>query len=245
MRHMKVQYERLETLLRPAGFGEWLPGPEIPSFALVRKSAIRDLYESVVVCAGGQHAEAVDAGVGVSITRLVLYKWGGDVRVVHEVAEDKERAQTVITTDQKAIAWERKLVEVAPALCASWAQEKGPEILDRTREIRAIADEYWRHIDANCGREQLLLEMQSAMDAASLERADRLYDWPGIRSVYGMESAYRLACMAVVRYARVVERENPSIVMCDPLKELGLMHRIKLLADRFAFDVEPACFAVA
>jgi hypothetical protein len=88
---MKVRPKRLLALLEPEGFCVGLRTYAVGSFTFVRPSFTEDLFESVIVESQGKQAEAVYASVGVSITRTVAFKVLGDVHVLDEVADNKER----------------------------------------------------------------------------------------------------------------------------------------------------------
>jgi hypothetical protein len=231
MKRMKVSAPRLRRLLTEAGYHRGFRAASIPSFTFVRRSKISGLYESIIVDAGGKEAEAVGASVGVAITKVVMYKFLGEVQPLREVAEVKDRIHTIIRTTEKAMEWEKELARIAPDLNLAWAQERGPVVLERTKEVRSVVDAYVARLDLSRPRSELLEEMRSQSDPRTLDLAERMFESGG-RGSDVTDEAYQLACLAIVRLVDVVEPERLTMVRKSPLVEHDLMHRIYILADR-------------
>jgi hypothetical protein len=232
MKMMKINPARLLQLLAAAGYERGFSTGAVPSFSLIRPSAVAGLYESIVVDAGGREAEAVAAEVGVSVTKVVMYKRMGAVRLINEVAENAERGQTIIRSKEKAIEWEQRLAAIAPDLSSAWAESEGPAILASNQEVRSIADAYAKQLDSKMPCSKLLEHLRSIASQHSVEVAENIFNSGG-RGPRGTEDAYALACVAIVHFVGVVEPHRASLVSANPLCDPDLQDRIHQVADRF------------
>jgi hypothetical protein len=232
MRMMKVNPERLAQHLAGVGYERGFPTLVLPSCSFVRRSSIFGLYESIIVSAGGKESEAVAAEVGVSMTKVVMYKRLGAVRLVKEVAEMVERGQTIIRSREKATEWEHNLAAIAPTLNRAWAEAQGPAVLSRTRGACLVIDDCVRRLDLNKPRNELLMDLRSGMDEQSQELASRMFilGGPGPR---GISEIYELACLALARFAPAVAPDPTAPLTLNPQE---LVDRIALLADRLLPD---------
>jgi hypothetical protein len=177
----------------------------------------------------GKHGEAVYASVGVAITRTVAFKVLGDVHILDELAENKERFWTIITNDRKARQWETDLARLAPSRAREWAQKRGPGLLTTTEDIRQAVRKYLVRLHAQQGLENVLANLKATTPSDIALDAERLVYCPGASGVEGTETAYEVACYAILRYSK--ELEGKSFAGMTPLKDASLMNRITVLGD--------------
>jgi hypothetical protein len=235
---MKVRPDRLLGHLKTEGFGVGVRTYAVDSLTFVRPSFTEDLFESVIVEAQGRHGEAVGASVGVSITKTVAFKVLGDVRLLDELDENKERCWTIITDDRKARQWECELARLAPSRAREWAQKTGPGILKTTAETRLAVKRYLARLQPQDGLEEVLAHLKATTPPEIAKNAERLVYCPGASGVEGTEVAYEVACYAILRYS--TELEGRSFAGLTPLEDASLMNRIKVLGDWLLdFDIVP------
>lgn len=223
---MKVKAHRLLDGLRGVGFALGFPTYGADSYTFIRSSINDSLYESIIVEAQGRNYEAVYASVGVSVTKTVMYKGLGDVKVLDEIAEDLERGWTIIVDDSKAREWEANLVRVGPERASEWARLRGNSILKDTEDIRNAIGKYLAIVGPFKDAEQLSQKVRQQSASCIVELANHLH----VGGVPGKEDTYQLASLIILRYSE--EAEKRSFLGTNPIHDLCLMDRIKLLADR-------------
>lgn len=237
-RTTKVNPFRLLDLLKPDGFSLGLKTRAADAFTVVRPSPFKDLWESIIVDAQGRRGEAVYASVGASATATVMYKILGDVMVLEELGEDRERGWTVIEDDSKAIAWEAQLAEVGPARAREWALKTGPKILQDTDTAREAVSQYLLLLGSVRNLDATLASLHGAVSAAIVDDVHRLSECPGATGVPGTEVAYQVAYYTILHYSRKVE-SGRSFVGHNPGDDLELMQRIHILADKLLLFRKP------
>lgn len=224
---MKVKQQRLLAPLDAHGFTPGLRTYTVPSFTFVRRSESADLFESIIIEAQGKNGEAVIASVGVAVTRTVMYKVMGDVRLLLEMAEVKDRGWTIISTEDKAKQWEEELVRTAPSLAREWAKSEGESILAGTQEARSAVRKYLERLHPVGDLKELNERLRRSANARTLSESDRMYSG----GVEGTETAHDIACLAVLLFSEELEN-GKSYFGCSSLDDTSLMQRIAILADR-------------
>ena len=104
-----------------------------------RPTSNPELFQVVSIDASGKRDEAVAAHAGITLVRYIFRKGLIDQCVVLDVAEDQERAWTIIETEQEARRWEGQFAQIVPLRAAEYAEQHGPDLLQRTKKVRAWA----------------------------------------------------------------------------------------------------------
>ena len=229
---MTVHSTHLSGPLAQFGFAPGLLTPADGDLTFVRPGPDSDLYESVIVGRQGKRREAVYASVGVSVTWAVMYKTMGHVAHLLELGEDKERHWTIIEDDSKAREWARRLIEVAPARCAIWGQEKGPVLLETTTEARKAVSKYLARLDLATGSQSLLARFRRTASPEVNAEVDRLaLSLGGGLGAPETEDAHYLAYFAILLFSSDVDPGRKFFGQV-PVKDEEFMKRIHILADR-------------
>jgi len=222
-----VRAERMSGPLRDRGFIDGYPTYSKASFSFIRHRKSDGLYESIVVEFQGKKLDAVFASVGVSVTKAVMYKVLGDVKLLDEIAEDQQRGWTIITNETKGIEWESAVVRIGPDRAAEWADLRSQVILQSTLESRAAVERYLRIIGSDSSIEDLRRVLLENCNSQLIEDAKQMQ----VGGVPGTEEAHELACLVVLAYSADVENGR-SFIGINPWNNMTLMERIKILADR-------------
>jgi hypothetical protein len=228
--NVKVYRLRLLGMLKEHGFACG-PAPRTTNaLVFVRPSHIDELFESIIVDSQGKRGEAVSGSVGVAVTRTVMYKLLGDVRLLEELAEDVGRGWTIIDDDSKAKRWEGRLVEVGPVKAKEWASARGPQLLQYTKDARVAARRYLSLLQPNKDLQQVVAALRNASSERIAEEAERLSACPMFGDCPTVGLAYAAASYLILCHAD--EAEARSFFGHDPMSDTGLLERIEIIADK-------------
>jgi hypothetical protein len=227
---MRIQTSRLLRHLSRHGFALVHNGGGGKT-CLVRPDSSMRTIQWIVVDSSGKKGEAAVAYIGVGVTRRIAFKGLLDLQLLEEIAEDKDRGWTIIITDQDALAWEEKLIRVAPRCAKEFASEHGPILLQRTEAVRNAVGKYLSHLDTEQAIEGQLKSLERRASERMLTDGERLAGWPGVVQIPEASAVYRLACLAIVSFEHEVEENRRPFAGQNPLEDDGLMWRIQLIAD--------------
>ena len=229
---MKVEPSRLANALRDERFQLAQQACGDNAFVLLREDLVPDLFQWIWVNASGKRGEAVFAYAAVSVAKWIAFKGLMDLRPMIELGENPERGTTIIETDVKAQAWERKLIEYAPQEVSRFAAERGSALLETTKTARRSVAEYLKRVDLSDSAARALLTMWDGADETTCTEADRLMNWTAMQQIRGRETLYEMACLWVLRYSSEVDGACVSYFGQDPLENTDLMWRIQLIVDK-------------
>lgn len=230
---MKVNPRRIAAKLAAWGFEPFFFSKISKEFEYVRATSIKDLFEQIWVIAQGKKGEAVYANLAVSVVKGRATKGLVEIDLLMEMAGVPDRGWTIISSIDEAKLWEKQLAEVAPSRASKLAEEKGPELLERTASARNSVDRYFHFLEEHAGDLDELEEwMMRKASSSTMKRSEQLAEWPGVLQVSGWDQVYRIATLAIVSFAHEVEAQADELVSADPLENPELMWRIQILADR-------------
>ena len=231
---MKVRQNRLLARLKEHGFASGPESRTSDDLIFTRPSHIPGLFESIIVGCQGKRGEAVHASVGTAVTRQVMYKVLGDVKLLEELAENQERGWTIIEDDGKAREWEGRLAQIGPLRAREWAEAGGPKVLHDTAEVRAAADRYFTLVNPTNDLAQVLSNLKQTSSKRIADEAERFHACPILSGTTGTETAYQVACYLIARHSE--ELEGKSVLGCNPMDD-ALMDRVIILANKlFNYD---------
>jgi len=223
---MKVKADRLVVPLKEHGFCRGYPTYAKDSFTFVRSRSYGELYESIIVESQGSEDEAVYASVGVSLTRTVMYKVLGDVKLLDELAEDRERGWTIIRDVEKARKWERELVRIGPRRACEWAEFREKFLLESTEEVRTAVRKYLTIVEPIIDIDHSYQRVFESCDDQIVDEAKRIE----VGGVLG-ERVYQLACLIILRHSEQAENGR-SFLGCNAALDTDFTDRVKILADK-------------
>lgn len=135
---------KLEPRLKPFGFDHSYDFG-ILEIGFSRPSAFPNLFEHLLVCGQGKHAEVLYA-----MTALSAIKYFDadecvsirDLDLMFLLERNTDRHWTEIRTRADKIDWENRLIEAADNACRQTSQKFGAEFVARIMEERQIADRF-------------------------------------------------------------------------------------------------------
>lgn len=229
---MKIRPNRIQSLLNADWmlFGrEWF---ETDCFALVRASQLTGLYESLIVDSQGKRSEAVNASVGISVTRQVSFKRLGETRHIDKLDADRESGWTIIESAAEAVRWESQLVSCGPQIAIALASDNGPRLLIDTEMLRGIVQGYLNRLASFSNVDKMFAQIRNTSDATVNLLGERLFDsCKFLITNKAAETPYRVACHSIIRFSEEVE-SGISYAGESPLVNSGLLDRVVLLADQ-------------
>jgi hypothetical protein len=229
---MLVKGSRLGLLLRNAGFVVLAERPSPLHDLFLGRPYSEDLALQISVSASGRKGEAVYAYVGVTVifgenaTKGLI-----ELDLLKEIASNKERAWTIIETREQAIAWEKSLARVAPARAEALARDKGPELLERTRDARDAAARYLGLLAPVADPSAVRSALERLSTAEQRETADRWTEYGAIQQMPNGTSAYYVSALAMLVHGEAVEGRPAPFARKKPIEEDALFWRIQLLVD--------------
>lgn len=229
-----INETRLSELLTASGFRigtRWYGG-----YAWNRWNALLGVSEWILIGVAGKKRESVATYVGVGVTRVLAFNI--QHRLLTELADSKEivdkngfwlpgRGRAVIKSIEMAMAWERKVLDVAPIAAEIYAREHGDEILKRTASARQESWEILSQLQPSETLYQSIQQLRSKHGGDLLKKAERLAEWPGVMQVEDSEDVYLLACCGIMS-----RKEGDSSFVEDPIVNEELMWQIQLVVDR-------------
>jgi hypothetical protein len=231
---MKVRIQHLATSLADFGYSHRTCAV-LDGIAFVRATDA-PLHQWIWMTWSGHRDEAIVALACVALGKCVTTKGLIEDRLIHEIAQNKERCWTIIETDKAAREWEEQLIQVVPPIVDALATERGPELLRRTETTRAAVTGYLDKLRSVTCSENRLHSLKQLASADVLLAAERLAEWPGVLHLLGAEDDYLLSCLTIVLFSSEVEADGRDFRGADPLRERLLMWRIQLIADELLYE---------
>jgi hypothetical protein len=220
---MTIRCSRLSKLLEPDGFVSRRTSRLVRRCAFVRLDRRPSLFQQIDVSFAGRRAEAVVAHVSASVTKWVRVKGLSVGRLLGELATDRDRGWSIITTSEEARHWEQSLARVGPIAAAELVSEVGAALIESTECARGVAQDRLARLHPERSVSDQIADLQRAMPSDLVAEARRLAASPGVMQVSEAEEIYLLACLSVLDGDDRSDR--------DPLANGELMGRIQLVAD--------------
>ena len=207
---MIIDLSRITLLLKPQGFVVGRRSEIENSFSFVRFDRRPELFQSVTVRCLGKQSDTVVGWVAVAVTRNLLIKGLGEMRVLEEIAREKERGVTVIRNSTEALEWENELSSVGPRRAEDLVSEVGSAILAKTESARAAAAKYVGMLDLTRPIPALIDELRDRFRPSRVRAAVAIAEWPGVLQVRGAQDLYLLSCLSLVGFEEEVEKSEVS-----------------------------------
>jgi hypothetical protein len=230
---MSVSPDRLRELLAADGFKPIWVDTLFGSFRFGRIGSFPGLFEQVWINTQGKTQEAVTASVAVSVVNSNTATRGlFEERHLSEVDTHEFRAYSNIENKEDALAWEKRLGQVASDAVLACARAQAQGLLQRTARVRDLIDRYESTIGSNESLDNLETLLKRKATAEQLQAAAKLAEWPGVCQFRGGQVLYEIACLMLILFAEKVEAKPDFFAKSDPLLELEVMWRIQVLTDR-------------
>jgi len=219
---MLIRPRRLEKLLCPEGFHLEEIRQRERTIIYARPCTLPDLTEAITIaCDPTRRGEKVFAQLEV----FVGHGYAG----VSESEFLAEAGDVLLRSPEEAIAWERRLAEVAPARAAQFAKSKGPELLARTAAGRAAARRYLELMGGQRDLDELERALAERSTAAQKAEAERLARATGVMCVPGGQRVFDLAALGMVVFGDEVEGRKEPFTGIVPMNDTEFIIRIRFL----------------
>lgn len=212
---MMISVERLTTLLSPHGFRLIRRNNGCHEVVFGRRSYADDLTERIHIHAQGEAGGAVPARLAILVDGLAA-EW----ELLTDLAENKERGWTIIDTTEKAIAWEKKLAEVAPARLTELAREKGPNLLARTEHVRSQARAYLAFLGEIGDAHALLPRLRAMATPEQNAEVDRLVQRLAVVYIPNGDPVYKIVGLTLYLFSGKTERDANRFLQSDVYKKV-------------------------
>jgi hypothetical protein len=224
---MKLDFKHLSHQLAAKQFREQ-PGNSFKgSRVFVRPDSESDLYQRIDACVAGREADAAFAYIGLSATRWMKFKGLCESRILIEIAEDKGRGWTLISSMDKLRAWEESVIEIGSAAVDRFADQWRKELVTRTSRSRERSRTAIRLIDSTTSIQVQTHAISQMLDPRGRVFAHELTDGPGIVQLPDSRPHYLLGCLALVKTGELI----PTSVK-DVLQDQESMWAIEFTADK-------------
>lgn len=212
MAKMMLDPIRLTALLEPLGFSLVYADSFTKNISFVRSSHIPRLFEHLFVGGGGKKGEAVSAQTSISGAFFITFDEcvaeRDDNALLFELGTDRSHHWTIVNNRDEAMAWEKKLANVADFHCRRTANMSGPALSDRLQSAFSARDRYVEKIGnaTDVFDSEFAYFENSPLDQKQL--ASRLHAMGSVS--IGLSDDFKLACLVVAKFGSEVEgRENP------------------------------------
>jgi hypothetical protein len=240
---MMIDVRRLSEILAPDGFQlaweHWL-GRQF-HYDFVRPSVVDGVFEHIAIDSQGKRAEAVTCSVWISPLwgHRIHFKPSPEVdEVLVELGDfAPDRAYAEIESQTDAIAWERRVAEVAPQRARALAQKYAQQVAVQTAAARKAALEYTRRIRELSDEpvmEYLSYQLSTRATPAQRQQADRFRPWGA--SWDDVQEACECAAYAIALFGTEVDAEHGGFVDEAGRKSCELKLRMNIAADMLRRD---------
>jgi hypothetical protein len=149
MSKMMLDPKRLTSLLEPTGFSLKFADNVTKNIGFVRSSHIHRLFEHLFVGGAGKKGEAVSAQTSISGSSFSQFDEciaeSDDHALLFAMATD-DYNRTILKNREDAVAWEKKLAQLADFHCSRTAKLKGPALAERLQLAFLARDRYIERI---------------------------------------------------------------------------------------------------
>jgi hypothetical protein len=186
------------------------------------------LFETAEIKLAGRRFEAASADVGISCIRSRFSFRGLSERFcVLDVASNKERGQTELKTSREAELWLRHLIQVLPEKINDVRKQFAPAIYARTSEARSACQHYLRHIGFPCSAKDAIRNLKASEEQAIEANLILSHEVGWLAN----QTFHYAAVLAILCLYKQVE-PKVEFQFQDPRKDIPLMWRIQIIADR-------------
>lgn len=231
-----VKSKRLLELLSPHDFQlaweGWL-GRQF-NYDFVRPSLVDGIYEHVDVDSMGKRGEVVYCSVWVSPVRghRLHFKPSPEVdEYLGELRDPATGKDQQIESRSDAIAWERRVAQVAPGRARALAEQQARSMAHETAAAREAAKEYARRIreiSDDQVMEYLAYQLHCRLTPAQQQQAGR-FDAGGVSG--DVRYACECAAIAVVLFGAEIDAEHGGFADEPASRSIDLKLRLNITAD--------------